>query len=151
VTQGRLAVVADVRDHYDDRAMELARAGTAAGWQVEVLLIAFGSRQAQLDGEDGIRVTRVGADGTVPTPRAVELRVLDDRVAVLTARRVALDRGGESRRSVRRTAIRAALRKARSTRDEPGRRRTKPGRSRRRSRGRAGPAQRSGCATPCAG
>jgi hypothetical protein len=118
VTKGRLAVVADVREHYDDRAMELARAGTAAGWQVEVLLIAFGSRQAQLDGEDGIRVTRVGADGTVPTPRAVELRALDDRVAVLTARRVAMDRGGESRRSVRRTAIRATLRKARSMRDE---------------------------------
>lgn len=118
MTRGRLAVVADVREHYDDRAMELARAGTAAGWQVEVLLIAFGSRQARLDGEDGIRVTRVGADGTVPTPRAVELRALDDRVAVLTARRVALDRAGESRRSVRRTALRATLHKARSMRDE---------------------------------
>ncbi len=118
MTQGRLAVVADVRAQYDDRAMELARAARVAGWQVELLLIAFGTRQAELDGEDGIRVTRVGADGAVPTPRAVELRALDDRVAVLTARRVALDRGGEPRRSVRRTAIRAALRKARSMRDE---------------------------------
>ncbi|MEP7035904.1 MAG: hypothetical protein ABI934_09970 [Actinomycetota bacterium] len=118
MTQGRLAVVADVRVQYDDRAMELARAARSAGWQVELLLIAFGTRQAELDGEDGIRVTRVGADGAAQSPRAVELRALDDRVAVLTARRVALDRGGEPRRSVRRTAIRAALRKARSMRDE---------------------------------
>lgn len=118
MTRGCLAVVADARQQYDDRAMELARAGRTAGWQVAVLLIALGSQKAELDGDDGIRVTRVGADGTVPTPQDVQLRVLDDRVAVLTARRVALDRAGEPRRSLRRTALLAALHNARSTRDE---------------------------------
>lgn len=118
MTRGALAIVADARAHYDDRAMELARAARAAGWQVAVLLIAIGSQKAELDGGDGIIVTRVGANGTVLTPQAVELRALEDRVAVLTARRVALDRAGEPPRSVRRTALRAALRKTRSMRDE---------------------------------
>jgi hypothetical protein len=113
-----LVVVADARQQYDDRAMELARAGRADGWQVAVLLIAFGSQKAELDGDDGIRVTRVGTDGAVPTPQDVQLRVLDDRVAVLTARRVALDRAGEPRRSLRRTALLASLHSARSRRDE---------------------------------
>ena len=118
MTRGALAIVADAREQYDDRAMELARAARAAGWQVVVLLIAIGSQKAELDGDDGIAVTRVGANGTVPTPHAVELRALEDRVAVLTSRRVALDLAGEPSRSVRRTALRAALRKARTTRDE---------------------------------
>lgn len=118
MTRGALAIVADARELYDDRAMELARAGRAAGWQVAVLLIAIGSQKAELDDGDGIAVTRVGANGTVPTPHAVSLRVLEDRVAVLTSRRVALDLAGEPPRSVRRTTLRAALRKARTMRDE---------------------------------
>jgi len=118
VSRGLLAVVADARQQYDDRAMELARAGRAAGWQVSVLLIAYGGQKAVLDGDDGIRVTRVGADGTVLTPQAVLLRSVDDRLAELTARRVALDRAGEPRRSVRRTAVLVALGKAQSMRDE---------------------------------
>jgi hypothetical protein len=118
VSRGLLAVVADARHQYDDRAMELARAGRAAGWQVSVLLIAYGGQKAVLDGDDGIRVTRVGADGTVLTPQAVLLRSVDDRLAGLTARRVALDRAGEPRRSLRRTAVLVALGKAQSMRDE---------------------------------
>ncbi|MEO6143275.1 MAG: hypothetical protein ABIP19_04780 [Dermatophilaceae bacterium] len=118
MTRGALAIVADAREHYDDRAMELARAGRAAGWQVAVLLISIGSQKAELDGGDGIAVTRVGASGMVPTPHAVALRALEDRVAVLTSRRVALDLAGEPPRSVRRTTLRAALRKARTMRDE---------------------------------
>lgn len=118
MSRGLLAVVADARQQYDDRAMELARAGRAAGWQVSVLLIAYGGQKAVLDGDDGIRVTRVGADGTVLTPQAVLLRSVDDRLAELTARRVALDRAGEPRRSVRRTAVLVALGKAQSMRDE---------------------------------
>lgn len=127
MTRGCLAVVADARQHYDDRAMELARAARAAGWQVAVLLMTIGSQRADLDGDDGIRVTRVGVDGTVPSPQVVHLRVLDDRVAVLTARRVALDRAGEPGHSLRRIALRTSLHNARSERDEVAARRAGQG------------------------
>lgn len=117
MSRGRLAVVIDARERYDDRAVELARAGHVAGWQVLVLLLSIGSRVDVFDGEDGIRVTRLGCDGTVLSPRAAQLRTLDDRVAVLTARRVVLDRAGEPRRSARRSAVVSALLKAQTSRD----------------------------------
>ena len=118
MTQGCLAVVADVREHYDDRAMELARAATTAGWQVEVLLIAFGSRQAQLDGEDGIRVTRVGGrrHGADAAGRAATRPGRPRGRAHRTTGRP----GPRGRVPTVRPAYRtrAALRKARSLRDE---------------------------------
>lgn len=107
-----LLVVADCRSAYDDRAVEAARAGLAAGWDARLLMLTTGTRVARATRSDGLTLTRVGVDGRVLDPRAVQVRALDDEISVLRARRIALDSRGESRRSPRRLAVVAATRKA---------------------------------------
>lgn len=107
-----LVIVADGRHSYDDRAFDVARAALRAGWQSRLVLLTTGTRTTTTTRADGLELTRVGIDGPVMTPKAVQLRALDDRIAVLRSRRLALERKGEGRRSPRRIAVVAATRRA---------------------------------------
>lgn len=106
-----LVAVADGRQSYDDRAFEFARAALGAGWQARVVLLTAGTRTARTVHADGLTVVRVGIDGAVMTPRAVQVRALEDRAAVLRARRIALEREGAGRRSAHRLALVASTRR----------------------------------------
>lgn len=111
-------VVADGRLSYDDRAFEVARAAREAGWSSSLVLLCEGSRTARAVHADGVVVVRVGVNGAVLTPHEVQVRALEDRITVLKARRIALERKGEGRTSARRVAIVAATRRAQAARTE---------------------------------
>lgn len=117
MTPPRLVLVVDGRQGYDDRSAEFWRAAQAAGWDVCVLLMSPGTRVVEHAVGERLRLIRIGVDGAALGPHAVRLRALDDKIAVLRARRIALARSA-SRHTVRRAALVAAIRRARAERCE---------------------------------